>query len=103
MGSDQKGGLCHYMVVEYISHIDNWCASYSFCGFKPLTYVTASAPKNAKVTRWALALQEFGVSFKYRKGREHVVPDYLAKLNAANVRGVIDPHMFMFCIFHMHW
>ncbi|HNJ38603.1 MAG TPA: RNase H-like domain-containing protein [Nitrosomonas sp.] len=47
----------------------------------PLTYLTASAPKSAKLTRWALALQEFDVTFKYRKGRDHVVPDYLSRPN----------------------
>jgi hypothetical protein len=47
-----------------------------FVDANPLTYLTASAPKSAKLTRWALALQEFDVSFQYRKGREHVVPDY---------------------------
>lgn len=45
----------------------------------PLTYLTASAPKSAKLTRWSLALQEFHITFKYKKGREHVVPDYLSR------------------------
>jgi hypothetical protein len=52
-----------------------------FVDANPLTYLTASAPKSAKLTRWALALQEFNVSFQYRKGREHVVPDYLSRPN----------------------
>ena len=45
----------------------------------PLTYLTASAPKSAKLTRWSLALQEFQITFKYKKGKEHVVPDYLSR------------------------
>jgi len=50
-----------------------------FADCNPLTYLTASAPKSAKLTRWALALQEFHIVFKYKKGREHVVPDYLSR------------------------
>jgi len=44
-----------------------------------LTYLTASAPKSTKLTRWAFALQEFHIVFKYKKGCEHVVPDYLSR------------------------
>jgi hypothetical protein len=50
-----------------------------FADCNPLTYLTSSAPKSAKLTRWALALQEFQITFKYRKGRENVVPDYLSR------------------------
>ena len=35
----------------------------------PLTYLTESAPKSAKLMRWALALQEFNVTFKYKPGK----------------------------------
>jgi hypothetical protein len=52
-----------------------------FVDSNPLTYLTASAPKSAKLTHWALALQEFNVSFQYRKGREHFVTDYLYRPN----------------------
>ena len=30
--------------------------------------------------RWALALQEYDVEFKYRAGNKHVVPDVLTRL-----------------------
>ena len=50
-----------------------------FADCNSLTYLTASAPKSAKLTRWALALQEFHITFKYRKSRENVVPDYLSR------------------------
>jgi hypothetical protein len=52
-----------------------------FADSNPLTYLTASAPKSAKLTRWILALQEFDITFKYTKGRDHVVPDYLSRPN----------------------
>ena len=52
-----------------------------FADSNPLTYLTASATKSAKLSRWILALQEFDITFKYVKGRNHVVPDYLSRLN----------------------
>ncbi|HSN24358.1 MAG TPA: ribonuclease H family protein [Methylomicrobium sp.] len=50
-----------------------------FADANPLTYLTASAPKSAKLTRWMLAWQEFQVTYKYKKGTDHVVPDYLSR------------------------
>lgn len=50
-----------------------------FSDHNPLTFLTESAPKSAKLMRWALALQEFDVEFKYRAGRTHIVPDVLTR------------------------
>jgi transposase InsO family protein len=46
----------------------------------PLTYLTDSAPKSAKLMRWALALQEFNVTFKYKPGKTNVAADCLSRL-----------------------
>ena len=46
----------------------------------PLTFLTESAPKSAKLMRWALALQEYDVEFRYRAGKTHIVPDVLTRL-----------------------
>jgi len=46
----------------------------------PLLYLTESVPKSAKLMRWALALQEFSVTFKYRAGRNNVAADCLSRL-----------------------
>jgi len=48
-----------------------------FSDHNPLTYLTESAPKSAKLMRWALALQDLCVEFKYRAGKDHVIPDTL--------------------------
>jgi hypothetical protein len=46
----------------------------------PLTYLTEAAPKSAKLTRWALALQEYNLVFKYRPAGLHKAADYLSRL-----------------------
>jgi hypothetical protein len=46
----------------------------------PLTFLTESAPKSAKLMRWAMALQEYNVEFRYRAGSKNVVPDVLTRL-----------------------
>lgn len=47
----------------------------------PLTYLTSSAPRSAKLMRWALALQEFQVEFRYRKGENNLAADCLSRLD----------------------
>lgn len=46
----------------------------------PLLYLTESAPKSAKLMRWALALQEFSVTFKYRAGKSNAAADCLSRM-----------------------
>ena len=45
----------------------------------PITYLTEAAPKSSKLMRWALALQEFKLTFKYRAGNTNVVADCLSR------------------------
>ena len=47
----------------------------------PLLYLTESAPKSAKLMRWALSLQAFDLEFKYYPGKQNVVADCLSRLN----------------------
>jgi len=49
-----------------------------FSDHNPLTYLTLNSPKSAKLTRWSLALFEFSVLWKYRKGKNHEVADCLS-------------------------
>jgi len=46
-----------------------------------LRYLTESAPKSAKLTRWALAIQEYDLSNKYNRGLSNVVADSLSRLD----------------------
>ena len=47
----------------------------------PLTYITESATKSAKLMRWALALQQFDVTFRFKAGRQNIVADCLSRLD----------------------
>ena len=46
----------------------------------PLTYLTESAPNSAKLTRWALAIQQYDVTFCYKAGKKNVAADCLSRL-----------------------
>ena len=46
----------------------------------PLLYLTESAPKSAKLMRWALALSEFSVTFKYKSGKSNTAADCLSRM-----------------------
>jgi hypothetical protein len=46
----------------------------------PITYLTETTPKSSKLVRWALALQEFNVSFVYRAGRNNEAADCISRM-----------------------
>jgi hypothetical protein len=71
-----------YAVVWSLNKFRTWIFGAPitiFADCNPLTFLTASAPKSAELTRWALALQEFQITFKYKRGTDNVVPDYLSR------------------------
>ena len=51
-----------------------------FTDHNPLKYLTESAPKSAKLTRWALAIQQYDLTLKYTRGSANVVADSLSRL-----------------------
>jgi len=51
-----------------------------FTDHNPLKYLSESAPKNAKLTRWALALQEYDLVLKYTRGVCNSVADCLSRM-----------------------
>jgi hypothetical protein len=57
-----------------------WSKVTIFSDHNPLTYLTEAAPKSSKLARWSLALQEFNLTFKYRKAGHNVAADFLSRL-----------------------
>jgi hypothetical protein len=45
----------------------------------PITFLTETTPKSAKLMRWSLAIQEFDVHFKYKCGDMNTVADCLSR------------------------
>ena len=46
----------------------------------PITFLTDTTPKSSKLMRWALALQEFDNTFKYRAGKVNEAADCLSRM-----------------------
>jgi hypothetical protein len=71
-----------YSVISALNKFRTWCFAVAITVFSdssPLTYITSGATKSAKLTRWSLALQEYNLTFKYRRGVQNVVPDFLSR------------------------
>ena len=45
----------------------------------PLTFLQTMYGKNARLTRWALALQPYNIKIQHIKGRDNLVADYLSR------------------------
>jgi len=45
----------------------------------PLRFLAECAPKSAMFTRWALALQEFNITLKFKKGSSNTLADGLSR------------------------
>jgi len=72
-----------YAALRALQRVKQWVFGHRIfviCDHNPLIYLTESAPKSAKLLRWALALQQFDVVFQYRAGNAHVVPDLLTRM-----------------------
>ena len=57
-----------YAVIWALNKFRTWIFGSHitiFSDSNPLTFLTSSAPKSAKLTRWAIALQQFEITFTY--------------------------------------
>jgi RNase H-like domain found in reverse transcriptase len=50
-----------------------------YSNHNPITFLTESTLKSAKLMRWSLALQEYDVTFRYLSGASHVAADCLSR------------------------
>jgi transposase InsO family protein len=72
-----------YAVVWALKKFRAWLLFskvYVYSDHNPLKYLTESVPKSSKLTRWALALQEFNLCFNYRPAEQHQAADYLSRI-----------------------
>ena len=51
-----------------------------FSDHNPLLFLTESVPKSSKLMRWALALQEFDIEFRFRVGKQNEIADCLSRM-----------------------
>lgn len=50
----------------------------------PLTYITDGVSKNTKLTRWALALRDYDVTFKYKAGKSNTAANCLSRVGVGS-------------------
>lgn len=71
-----------YAVIWALKKFRTWIFGSQltiFSDFYPLTFLASSAPKSAKLTRWAIALQQFDLTLQYTRGRENTLADYISR------------------------
>ena len=69
-----------------LKHFETWLLGAQITAisdYNPLSYVVECAPKSAKLIRCALAPQKFDLVFKYRKGTQHVISDFVSRLGVS--------------------
>ncbi|GBN26413.1 Retrovirus-related Pol polyprotein from transposon 297 [Araneus ventricosus] len=78
-----------FCVLEALKKFDTWVFGGKILvlsDHNPLTYLTNSAPRGAKLSRWALALQRYNLTVSYRKGIQHGNADALSRLAIDSVK-----------------
>jgi hypothetical protein len=55
-----------------------------FTDHNPITYLTESSPKSAKLMRWLLGISEFDVTFKFRVGRLNEAADCVSRMTTSD-------------------
>jgi hypothetical protein len=74
-----------FAVIEALNRFRSWIFGYKIfisSDHNPLLYLTESVPKSAKLMRWALALQNFDITFQYKAGKSRAMsaPDCLSRM-----------------------
>jgi len=83
-GQYRVGAKCVWLALQKFR---NWIfgqpTTVIYSDHNPLTYITESSTKSAKLMRWLLSLPSYNVTFKYKEGRKNVVVDCLSRLDSA--------------------
>ena len=72
-----------FSLIAFLRKYRQWVLGtvvYVYSDHNPLSFLTESVPRSAKLMRWAMALQEFSIVFQYYPGRKNVVADCLSRL-----------------------
>lgn len=75
-----------YALIWALHKFETWVFGakiYVYTDHNPLKYLTESAPKNAKLQRWLLALQRYNVIINYRPGASNQDADALSRLSTS--------------------
>ena len=76
---EKEAYACIWALQKYrhwlLGSVTTLCSDHN-----PLTYLSESAPKSAKLMRWVLALQEFNIVFKYRAGELNQAADCVSRM-----------------------
>jgi len=72
-----------FAAIWALKRFRNWIFGKSvtiYTDNNPITFLTESAPNSAKLTRWALAIQQYDVTFCYKAGQKNVAADCLSRM-----------------------
>jgi len=78
-----------YAAIWALDKFSNWILGQPvtlYSDHNPLTYLTEATSKSPKLMRWALALQQYNVTFQYKESQKNIVAaaDCLSSLDREN-------------------
>lgn len=91
-----------YAILEALNKFRNWIFGYRiniFSDHNPLTYLTDTTPKSARLLRWALALQMYDLKFHYKSGNSKamIVPDCLSRMGSEGIETAVPSNLICSC------
>jgi len=72
-----------YAAIYALQRFKHWIFGTEvvlYSDHNPLSFLCDSVPKSSKLMRWALALQEYNVQFKYKAGKLNEAADCLSRM-----------------------
>ena len=72
-----------YAVIWTLNKYRSWILLSEvqvYSDHNPLTYLINTATKSAKLSCWALTLQEYNLDFNYKKGQDNIAADLMSRI-----------------------